>query len=343
MPYPHEPVYRSERRARHDRAARAARAAHHDRAARAARADRPDRTSGAPDEPARKKTARRTRARARARQFIGGVRNSELAVDEAVLRLSRSHRWLAPLAFTVGAVVMLFEGLRLLFTNWRLVLIQVLPAMWIWLAMLDLKAHAFRGRTFHLPDGPVLIPVVAAMAAITAAGFFLNAVFAFSVAGPAPPLIRPAFARARSHLAVIVGSGATVGVLFGIAAVVSPSWGQQWFVISLSIVIAVMMVCYVAVPARLIGVKAAQSKRDKLAATAIGAAVGSVVCTPPYLMGRLGVLLLGSGRLFALGVIVLTAGLMLEAAATSAVKAVKMSAKLLSRQQTARGQAADGA
>jgi putative flippase GtrA len=289
--------------------------------------------------PASKKTARR----ARARQLIGAVRDSELAVDEAVLRLSRSRRWLAPLAFTVGAAAMLFEGLRLLLTNWRLALIQVLPAVWIWAAMLDLKAHAFRGRTFHVPDGAVVIAVVAAIAAVTAASFFLNAVFAFAVAGPRPPLIRPAFARARSHLAVILGSGLAVGVLLGLAAVVFPRWGPLWFAISLSIVIGVMMICYVAVPARLIGVKTAQPRRDKLAATAVGCAIGAVVSAPPYLLGRAGLLLLGSGRLFALGVIVFTVGLMLEAAATTAVKTIKMSAKLISGQRTARGQAADGA
>ena len=238
---------------------------------------------------------------------------------------------------------MLFEGLRLLFTNWRLALVQVLPAMWVWAAMLDLKAHVFRGRTFHVPDGPAVIPVVAAVVAVTAASFFLNAVFAFAVASPGTALIRPAFARARSHLAVILGSGGVVGLLLGLAAAVVPRWGLRWFAISLSIVIAVMMVCYVAVPARLIGVKTAQSKRDKLAATAVGGAVGAVVCTPPYVLGRVGLLMLGSGTLFALGVIVFAAGLMLEAAATGAVKAVKMSAKLISGQRAARNQAADGA
>ncbi|HEX6519498.1 MAG TPA: hypothetical protein VF070_05705 [Streptosporangiaceae bacterium] len=287
-------------------------------------------------------TSRRAARREQARQLIGAVRDGDLAVDEAVLRLSRSRRWLAPLAFAVGAVVMLFEGLRLLFTNWRLALVQILPAMWVWAAMLDLKAHAFRGRTFHVPDGPAVILVVAAIVAVTAASFFLNAVFAFAVAGPGAPLIRPAFARARSHLAVILASGGVVGLLLGLAAAVVPRWGLWWFAISLSIVIAVIMVCYVAVPARLIGVKTAQSKRDKLAAAAVGGAVGAVVCIPPYVLGRVGLLMLGSGRLFAFGVIVFAAGLMLQAAATGAVKAVKMSAKLTSGQRTAHNQAADG-
>ena len=41
---------------------------------------------------------------------------------------------------------MLLEGLRLLISNWRLTLIQVLPAVWIWLALYDLKAHVLHGQ-----------------------------------------------------------------------------------------------------------------------------------------------------------------------------------------------------
>ena len=94
-----------------------------------------------------------------------------------------------------------------------------------------------------------------------------------------------------------------------------------------------MMVCYVAVPARLIGMKTTSySKRDKLAATAVGGVIGAVVCTPPYVLGRVGLIMLGSKPLFIPGIIVFAIGLTLQAGATSAVKTVKMSAKLVSVQ-----------
>ena len=256
-------------------------------------------------------------------------------MEEAVLRLSRSRPWLAPLALAVGALTILFEGLRLLFINWRLTLIQVLPVMWIWVAMLDLKAHVLHGQSFYAIRGLVVIPAIAAIAAITAASFFLNAVFAFAITQPGAPLIRPAFAQARSHLAVVLGWGAAVGTVLGLSMVVFTRWRTLWFALSLSIVIGVMMVCYVAIPARLIGVKPALSKRDKVAATAVSAAVGAVVCTPPYLLGRIGLLMLESHVLFIPGVIVFAVGLMLDAGATSAVKAVKMSAKFLPGHQPA--------
>jgi hypothetical protein len=45
-------------------------------------------------------------------------------------------------------------------------------------------------------------------------------------------------------------------------------------------------------------------------------------------IGRIGILLLGSNILFALGVVFLLLGLILQAGASGAVKAIKMSAKL---------------
>src|SRR5690348_17223926 len=81
------------------------------------------------------------------RALVRAIREGdEGAIESAILALSRSRRIFAPLVFAVAAFVMLFQGLRLVFSNWRLTLVQVLPAMWIWAAMLDLKAHVFKGK-----------------------------------------------------------------------------------------------------------------------------------------------------------------------------------------------------
>jgi Short C-terminal domain len=252
----------------------------------------------------------------------------EATLEQAILQMSRSRRMLTPLAFVVGGFTMVFNGLRLLFANWRLTLVQVLPAMWIWLADFDLKEHALHGKSFHALRGPILIPIVLAITAITAASFLLNAVFGFAIVQSHRPQVRPAFAQARSHAALILGSGAVVGVLLGLSTTVVTRWGRPWFGISLSVVIAAMTLCYVAVPSRLIGVKPVASRRDKLTASATGGALGVVVCTPPYLLARLGILMLGSRTIFVPGILVLTIGATLQAAATGAVTAVKMSAKL---------------
>jgi hypothetical protein len=254
------------------------------------------------------------------------------AVQEMVLELGRRNRLFAPLAFVVGAIAMLFEGVKLLVTNWRLTLLQLLPAMWIWVAMLDLKAHALHGKSFHVVRGPILIPVVLAIVVITAASFFLNAVFAFAISTPGHPEIRPAFTEAQIHNRTVLGYGSAIGLLLGFSTVVVVRWGLFWFTLSLGIVIAIMMVCYVSIPSRLIGMKTTYAPSDKLKATAVGGLLGAVVCSPPYLLGRIGILLLGSPTWFILGIILLLVGLVLEAGATSAVKAIKMSAKLVAGQ-----------
>ena len=120
-----------------------------------------------------------------------------------------------------------------------------------------------------------------------------------------------------------------MGLLLGFSTVVVVRWGLWWFALSLSIVLGIMMVSYVAVPARLIGIKTTHSRRDKFTATAVGGALGAVVCTPPYLLGRVGILMLESHTLFILGIILLSVGGALEAGTEGAVKAVKVSAKLV--------------
>ena len=81
-------------------------------------------------------------------------------------------------------------------------------------------------------------------------------------------------------------------------------------------------------PSRLLGGKPAQSRRDKLATSAVAGALGATVCTPPYLLGRIGILMLGSKALLIPGIFVIAIGVTLQAGATGAVRAIKMTARL---------------
>ena len=116
-----------------------------------------------------------------------------------------------------------FQGVKFLFTNWRLTLVQILPAMWIWAAMLDPKAHALHGKEFHILRGPLLWLILLVIAALSA---------------------------------------------------------------------------------------------------------GAVVCTPPFALGRVAILLLGSHPFRYLAILLLIIAVLLQTGATSSVKAIKMSAKL---------------
>ena len=289
--------------------------------------DLPDPASPNAGEPLR--TSRREAIVGLVRRLVTAIRtDDEATVENTVLALSQRRRWLAPLALLVGAFAMLFQGVKLLFTNWRLTLVQILPAMWIWAAMLDLKAHALHGKEFHILHGPLLWLVLLVIAGLTAGSYFLNAVFAFAISKPGAPEIRPAFTDAKHHVRTILAWGLLVGLPLGFATMVVDRWGKFWFSLTLSIVVAVMMATYVAVPARLIGVKSERSTRDKLTASAVGGAVGAVVCTPPFALGRVAILLLGSHTFRYLAILMLVIAVVLQTGATSSIKAIKMSAKL---------------
>jgi hypothetical protein len=263
------------------------------------------------------------------KRLVTAIRTGDEAmVERTVLALSQRSRWLAPLGMLVGAFAMLFQGVKLLFTNWRLTLVQILPAIWIWAAMLDLKAHALHGKSFHLLRGPLLWLVLLVIAGLTAGSYFLNGVFAFAISKPGAPQIRPAFTEAKRHIRTILAWGLVVGLALGFATMVVDRWGKLWFSLTLSIVVAIMMVTYVAVPARLIGMKSERSTRDKLTASAVGGAVGAVVCTPPFALGRVAILMLGSHTFRYLAILLLLIAVVLQTGATSSVKAIKMSAKL---------------
>lgn len=265
-------------------------------------------------------------------------------VEAAVLKLSGAHRLLAPLALVVSALVMLFQGVRLVFVNWRVTAIEILPAMWIWLAMFDLKLHILHGRQLRVIRGPVLIGPILLVVLVTAASFYLNAVFAFAISRDGRPEVRAGVEIARRHLRVILAWGGATGFALAFSSLIATRWHRPWFALAQGIVVGVMMVSYVSVPARLIGVtKPKVSRRDKFAASAISGTLGAVVCTPPYVLSRIALLMLGVRYLTIPAVFLLVVGVTLQAGATGAVKAIKMSAGLVAGRKPHTGEPAQAA
>lgn len=262
-------------------------------------------------------------------RVLEGIRaGDEADIARAIEELSRTRRYLAPLAYAVGGIAMLLGGVRLLFSNWRLTLIQLLPAIWIWLAMYNLRAHLLHDREFRELEGPLVVLLIAAIAAITIGAFFFNAVFGFAVAQEGAPRVRRAIDEARGRLAPIVLTGGALGLALGVAVLLAPRAGEPWFAVSLGVVIGLMMAAYVAVPSRLVGVETRASRRDRLSASAVGGLLGVALAAPPYALGRIGLLMIGSPLLRIPGFVVFLVAATLQAGATSAVRAVKLGARL---------------
>ena len=119
----------------------------------------------------------------------------ERQIEDALVALGRSKRLYAPIGYIAGGFGLLFDGVKLLFSNWRLTLIEIVPAVWIWATFWNLKSHYFKGRDFAYIHGWLALALAVVVVAITVGAYWCNAVFAFAVAGPKPPKIRPAWGR----------------------------------------------------------------------------------------------------------------------------------------------------
>jgi hypothetical protein len=265
----------------------------------------------------------------RLRWFVDALQRNDEPMVEEILRISRSRRLFAPLAYTVGAFAMLFKGLRRLLANWRLIPVEILPAVWLWLAMYDLRLHALRGSSFHSAHEAELVPIALLIVTVTVVALFLNVVFAFAVAQPGTPSIRTALTAARGFRTPILAAGATVGVLLAVCATVGAGWASPWFTLGLGLTVGLMMVVYLSLPGRLLRIRPNASTRDRVTASVLGGLLAAVVTAPAYMLSRLGLLMLGSTVLAVPGYVLMTFGVALQAGATGAVRAIRMSGALV--------------
>jgi hypothetical protein len=250
-------------------------------------------------------------------------------IESTARQLGESRRYLAPLAWAAGAIVLLIRGVKLLFLNWRLSVIELVPAAWVWLVMWDLKQHALRGEAFRqITAGGMLLLVVVSIA-VSIASFWCNTVFAFAISDP-PPRIAGAARRAKPYLARIVRAGIVMGVILAIGAVVVPRIDTAWqYLIAIGALYALMLISFVAVPARILGLRKRRlPPKQAIGSWTVGGALSAVAMTPGFVLDRLGLILLGIPHLHIVGFVLLSVGTALYAAGMSSVRAVKLSMKL---------------
>ena len=79
-----------------------------------------------------------------------------------------------------------------------------------------------------------------------------------------------------------------------------------------------------------------------MTASAVSGTVGAVVSAPAYILGRVGLLMLGSPLLAIPGLVLFLVGAALQAGAVGSVKAVKLSATFVSARQDEPGVVGQG-
>src|SRR5690242_15819550 len=91
--------------------------------------------------------------RGRLRQLVRLAREvgdaDAVKIEETAREFGELRRYLAPVAWAAGALVLAVRGIKLLILNWRLSLIELVPAALVWVVMWDLKDHTLRGGPFR--------------------------------------------------------------------------------------------------------------------------------------------------------------------------------------------------
>jgi hypothetical protein len=240
-------------------------------------------------------------------------------------------------AWAAGAIVLLVRGVKLLFLNWRLTLIELVPAAWVWFVMWDLRRHGLRADAFREITVAQVVLLVLLTVGATVAAFWCNTVFGFAITQQQRPRIAPAARQANRHLAKIIRAGVVVGLVLAGGAVWVPRIDSTLlYVVVLGAVYGLMLISFVAVPARILGVRKRRlPPKQAIGHWTVGGAMSAVAMGPGFILDRIGLILLGVPGLHILGFALLSIGTALYAAGMSSVKAVKLAMKLETPDETA--------
>jgi len=251
-------------------------------------------------------------------------------VEARLDALTRSRSWLARLGWTVATLVLLFQGLKLIVSNWRLTLVELVPAVAIGLTWWDLRAHLLgRVSLVSWHGAGLALAVAVGVVAVTVAAYWCNGVFAVAISSPGPVLLRPAYRQARTHRRYLNAWGLSVGSAHALVSTVLIGFGLLWFSLGIFAVALVMTVTFVTVPAHVVGLRTHAELREKAKGAAVGTAVGVVANVPGFALNRIGLLMVGVGILRVPGVLLFAIGVALQTAAVSSVRALKLTTQFV--------------
>jgi hypothetical protein len=271
---------------------------------------------------------------------IAAVRSTDSASVESALRdLGARRRWLAPLVFAAGTVAVVFDGVLLLLRNWQLTLLQLFPAVWIWIMTWNMKNHRLSKPTFSTAD---VIPIAVGVLLAAQVAYWSNATFAYTMAQSATADIRAAFGEARGHWRLVGGLALLTGGLQAVIWLLIPRLKADWLWVALLVMFVVQVYLFIAIPCWLVGARKTGSRRDRTLRSLTTGVLSGVASMPGFLLNRIGWLLLGSGPLGIIGGALVAVGAVLHVTASSSVRVVKLSLRLRSDDRAPGSRPVDG-
>jgi len=250
---------------------------------------------------------------------------------DGIAALGARHWLLRPIALVADVAVLMVQGILLLFRNWRLVLLELVPAVWLATILWDWRVHVLRGESVVVVHGWADVAIVALILAATMIAYWCNVAFAFA-ATHSPPRVSWAMRQSTAAWPSIVGAALLVSTLHVTVSVGSVRAGWGFFSVGITIVVLVQMLMYTLLPARVLGLRSERmTVRDRIGKSILAATVALIASAPGFGLSRLGQLLLATRSLRWLGVVVLAIAVLVQVAGVSSTRAVSTTTTLLSR------------
>lgn len=250
-------------------------------------------------------------------------------IARVLQRLGQHHRLLLPLALAGHTLESVVHGVLLLVHNWRLMLVQLVPAVWIGAITWNWRAHVSGRLELVEVHGRVALAIAVFVVTVNLLAYWCTAVFAFTLSQGDRIDLSVAFHQARQRANVVNAWAISVGALHAYVAVVAVRWSISGFAVAQGVISIIQMYALVALPAALAGLHRQRKLpvHERLSALAITAALTGLAVAPGFGLNRAGIVLIGLG-LPVPGGIVLTIAIILQVAATSSARAVKLAANL---------------
>lgn len=242
----------------------------------------------------------------------------------AIARLRIGRVLAKPTAFAAGAVLLVIHGVLLLFTNWRLMVIELFPALWLAAVFWDWRFHVLYGNDLVELRGPWAIVFAVAIPIATVVSYACNLLFSYLATG-AESTVSAATRRCRQHVRLVVIVGLAVGGVHAWVSVRGSIRGFGTFALGLGLVAVANLYLYSALPAQALGLDRRRADAKGVVTTAlVVGALSLVVSAPGITLALAGRVLVGVPVLRILGVVVLAVAVLLQIAAASSSRAVSL-------------------
>jgi hypothetical protein len=143
---------------------------------------------------------------------------------------------------------------------WRLTLLQLFPAVWIWVMAWNMKTHLASKSTFS--TSAVIAAAIGVLLAAQVA-YWCNATFAYTMAQSATADIRAAFGAARRHWRLISGLALLTGGVQVLIYLLMPRLQADWLWVALLAMFGVQVYLFIAIPCWLLGVGKTGTRRER--------------------------------------------------------------------------------